>query len=100
MKTTSVPNGATPRQIKKHRWYSSLIEFFLPVLEEISFRSPMWITAVDLPLKRREALCLAVSEGALPNIQMVSLCSLLLCCFAFDNCEGKGGKSRGLTKLQ
>lgn len=52
----------------------------------------MWISVVDLPLKRREALCLAVSEGALPNIQMVSLCSLLLCCFTFDNCEGRGGR--------
>lgn len=72
--------------------YWTAFELFLPVLEEISFESLMWISFVDVLRKRREALCLAVSEGALPNIQTVSLCSLLLCYFTFDNCEGKGGR--------
>lgn len=51
--------------------YKTAFKLFFPVLEEISFESLTWISAGDLPSKRREAPCLAVSEGALPNIWAV-----------------------------
>lgn len=67
-------------------FYKIVFELFFPVLEDTSFESLMWISAVDLPSKRREALCLAVSEGALPNIQTVYSIVLPINMYLFHIC--------------